>query len=116
MERTYAVLIVFALAASASGTAHARHGAYSRSHYHHRSTYYATADVPRDSQGRIRRSKAARSAFEYEHPCPSTGRAHGACPGYVVDHVVALKRGGPDEPSNMQWQTTQDAKAKDRVE
>jgi hypothetical protein len=37
-------------------------------------------------------------------------------PGYVVDHVVALKRGGADSPGNMQWQTIEDAKAKDRIE
>jgi hypothetical protein len=34
----------------------------------------------------------------------------------VVDHVKPLKRGGADAPSNMQWQTKADAKAKDRVE
>jgi hypothetical protein len=27
-----------------------------------------------------------------------------------------LKRGGADDPSNMQWQTTSEAKAKDRTE
>ena len=42
--------------------------------------------------------------------------ATGACPGYVVDHVVPLKRGGADAPENMQWQTTAEAKAKDKVE
>jgi hypothetical protein len=30
--------------------------------------------------------------------------------------IVPLKRGGLDRPSNMQWQTVADAKAKDRVE
>jgi hypothetical protein len=40
----------------------------------------------------------------------------GACPGYVIDHLVPLKRGGADAPGNMQWQTIQAAKAKDRVE
>ncbi len=37
-------------------------------------------------------------------------------PGYVVDHVVPLKRGGTDSTSNMQWQSKEDAKAKDKVE
>jgi 5-methylcytosine-specific restriction endonuclease McrA len=50
------------------------------------------------------------------NPCPATGRTSGACPGYVVDHIVPLKRGGADEPANMQWQTDADAKAKDRIE
>jgi hypothetical protein len=70
----------------------------------------------RDAHGRLKRSTAAKDAFKREFPCPSTGRSGGACPGYVIDHVVALKRGGPDSPSNMQWQTTADAKAKDKVE
>ncbi len=66
--------------------------------------------------GERERSSAARAAFQRRHPCPSTGRTTGACPGYVVDHVTALKRGGADAPSNMQWQTIDAAKAKDRVE
>lgn len=70
----------------------------------------------RDARGRIKRSSEARRAFERNHPCPSTGRRSGACPGYVIDHVRPLKRGGADAPSNMQWQTKADAKAKDRVE
>jgi hypothetical protein len=37
-------------------------------------------------------------------------------PGYVKGHIKALKCGGPDAVSNMQWQTTADAKAKDRWE
>jgi hypothetical protein len=34
----------------------------------------------------------------------------------VVDHVNPLKRGGTDSPSNMQWQTKEAAKAKDKSE
>jgi hypothetical protein len=68
-----------------------------------------------DANGRIKRP-AARREFQKQHPCPATGKTTGACPGYVVDHIVALRRGGLDEPSNMQWQTTADAKAKDRIE
>ena len=45
----------------------------------------------------------------------STGYPHG-CPGYVVDHMVPLKRGGADTPANMQWQTKADANAKDKWE
>jgi len=36
--------------------------------------------------------------------------------GYVVDHKIALACGGADSPSNMQWQTKTDAKAKDKWE
>jgi hypothetical protein len=72
--------------------------------------------VPRDSHGRIERSEKAKDDFKKQHPCPSTGKSSGSCPGYVIDHVTPLERGGVDDPSNMQWQTTADAKAKDKVE
>ena len=32
------------------------------------------------------------------------GRPNGR-PGYEVDHIVPLARGGADKPSNMQWLT-----------
>jgi hypothetical protein len=47
---------------------------------------------------------------------PIDGEARGVCKRYAIDHVILLKRGGPDAPSNMQWQSVQAAKAKDRVE
>ena len=61
-------------------------------------------------------NSAARRAFIRLHPCPATGATTGACPGYVVDHIVPLKDGGPDLPANMQWQSVDEAKAKDRIE
>jgi len=62
------------------------------------------------------RSRAARAEFVRMNPCPSTGLARGACPGWIVDHVKALACGGADRPENMQWQTVADAKAKDKWE
>jgi hypothetical protein len=44
-----------------------------------------------------------------------TGYPHGR-PGYVVDHIVPLCAGGADAASNMQWQTVEEAKVKDRQE
>ena len=82
----------------------------------HAGATQAKPGVPRDASGKIARSPAQKNAFEKSHPCPSTGKSSGACPGYVVDHVVPLKRGGADRPRNMRWQTTDDARAKDRAE
>src|SRR5258706_4597320 len=61
-------------------------------------------------KGRIKRSAAAKDEFLRE-----SGYPHGR-KGYVVDHVVPLACGGADAPSNMQWQTKADAKAKDKTE
>lgn len=55
-----------------------------------------------------------RKAFTREHPCPVTGKRSGACPGWQVDHIVALCAGGPDEPSNMQWLRVEDHRIKTR--
>lgn len=80
-------------------------------------TTYGTSNiVNRDANGRIIRSSAARTEFKKLHPCPATGSSTGACPGYVIDHIVPLANGGPDAPSNMQWQTIAEAKEKDRWE
>lgn len=64
----------------------------------------------------IKRDSTQRAAFVRANPCPATGEPRGACPGWVVDHIKPLACGGADDPSNMQWQTTQDAKEKDRWE
>ena len=113
-----AVALLFALAPVAAS--HPRHSGthrtYSSSHRshtyrsptHHTSRY--TLGVARDKNGRIKRSEAAKMHFMRD-----SGYPHGR-KGYVVDHVVPLSKGGADDPSNMQWQTVQEAKAKDRTE
>ncbi len=72
--------------------------------------------VPADARHPIPRSRVQRNAFQHKHPCPSTHKTYGACPGYVVDHVIALECDGPDSPKNMQWQTIADGRAKDKTE
>ena len=62
------------------------------------------------------RDRSVPQQFQRMHPCPSTGRTTGACPGYVRDHIVPLCRGGPDTVGNMQWQTKVDAKRNDKWE
>jgi type I restriction enzyme, R subunit len=70
----------------------------------------------RDQHGRIKRSAAAKNEFKRQHPCPSTGRGSGSCPGYVIDHVKPLECGGADSSLNMHWQTVTEGKAKDKTE
>lgn len=65
---------------------------------------------------RCYRSSSAKHEFQREHPCPSTGRATGSCPGYIIDHVDPLCHGGADSPRNMQWQDYDSAHAKDKWE
>jgi hypothetical protein len=62
------------------------------------------------------RSMAVRQQFKNAHPCPLTGQSKGRCPGWIIDHIEALACGGADSVSNMQWQRTEDAKAKDKWE
>jgi hypothetical protein len=77
---------------------------------------HATPTAAQDGHGKTKRSTAAKHEFERANPCPSTGKTSGSCPGYVIDHVQPLCKGGADHPSNMQWQTVAEGKAKDRVE
>ena len=72
--------------------------------------------APIAASAKVYRSLEVKHEFQRQHPCPSTGRTTGACPGYVKDHVVPLACGGPDAVENLQWQTTAAAKAKDKWE
>lgn len=80
----------------------------------HKSTF--APGVQPDEHGKIKRSEKSKDDFKKQHPCPSTGKSGGSCPGYVIDHVVPLKKGGADAPYNMQWQTEAAAKQKDKWE
>ncbi len=68
------------------------------------------------ADARIKRSQSAKVEFKQQQPCPATGASKGPCKGYVIDHIKALACGGADSPSNMQWQTIEAAKAKDKWE
>lgn len=76
----------------------------------------STCSPKRDCHGKILRSAKQVNAFKRTHPCPTNGNLSGKCPGYIVDHIVALCVCGKDRASNMQWQTVADAKIKDRTE
>lgn len=76
----------------------------------------ALTDSHRTGHGSTKRDPHQRAKFMRSPPSPSTGKTSGACPGYVVDHIKPLKRGVADAPSNMQWQTKEAAKAKDKWE
>ncbi len=73
-------------------------------------THATPAPGTRDRHGRLKRSEEAKRDFERQ-----TGHPHG-WPGHVIDHKVPLAEGGADAPGNMQWQTVEEAKAKDKVE
>ena len=92
-----------------SSERHRSSNSYSRSSASSGSTH-------RDSHSGTKRSEAGKESFQRQHPCPATGKRSGSCSGYVVDHVRPLACGGADSPSNMQWQTVADAKAKDKTE
>ena len=100
-----------------SGSSHSTTSSHSsKSHSTTGSHSKAAPGVHRDSHGKIARDPRQTNAFKKQHPCPSTGKTSGSCPGYVIDHITPLKRGGADSPSNMQWQTEGAAKQKDKWE
>jgi len=68
------------------------------------------------AEARLKRSQSAKVEFKQQHPCPATGSPKGPCKGYVIDHIVPIACHGADAPSNMQWHTVADAKAKGKWE
>ena len=53
--------------------------------------------------GEYPRSKMVLRAFVNQQACPATGQHRLPCPGYHIDHIVALCAGGADSVDNLQW-------------
>jgi hypothetical protein len=68
------------------------------------------------AEAKQQRSYHSIKQFKLDNPCPANGRYKGRCERYVIDHVKALACGGLDTPKNMQWQTLEEAKQKDKWE
>ena len=64
------------------------------------------------------RSYREKAEFMRHNPCPSTGKVkvRYGCKGFVIDHIDPLACGGEDKAYNMQWQTKEEAKLKDKWE
>lgn len=77
---------------------------------------FALLAMAGDVLAKTERSRAVTAQFQKQNPCPATGKTTGACPGYVKDHITPLCAGGADAVENMQWQTDDEAKAKDKLE
>lgn len=75
-----------------------------------------TAALATSAHAEYARSKKALRAFVKQQACPATGLHRLPCKGYVIDHIKPLACGGADATENMQWQTREDAKAKDKWE
>jgi hypothetical protein len=60
--------------------------------------------------------RTAEDQFRAANPCPTSGRAHGPCTGYVIDRIIPIACGGAEQPDNMRWITLPEAKEKARWE
>lgn len=71
-----------------------------------------------EANAKVVRSRAPLLEFRKHNVCPGTNRLeiHTPCVGYVIDHKWPLCAGGADSPENLQWQTIEQAKIKDKLE
>ena len=74
----------------------------------HHSSVYCNTCARSSNDGSIHRDITAKKAFMRQTDYPN-GR-----PGYVVDHIIPLYKGGEDTPENMQWLTVGQHKEKHR--
>jgi hypothetical protein len=84
---------------------------------HHGGGHHSSSTRSRSSShtSKSHKSKFHRSAAAKDQFMGESGYPHGR-KGYLVEHKIPLACGGADSPSNMQWQTKADAKAKDKWE
>ena len=66
------------------------------------------------AQAAQERSGAVLRLFRAAHECPSTGLKTGPCPGFQMDHALALVCGGLDIPANIRWLSVEQHKVKTR--
>jgi len=66
--------------------------------------------------GAVDRSRVVRAEFQRLNPCPVNGATRGACPGWEVDHIIALCSGGRDEVANLEWRTKEDHSLKTKFD
>jgi hypothetical protein len=78
--------------------------------------FIAACAISMGASAEYARSKKVLRSFVNQQACPTTGLHRLPCKGWVIDHVKPLACGGADDPSNLQWQTREDAKAKDKWE
>ena len=57
----------------------------------------------RNKDGTIKRRSDVLTAYKKLHPCPVTGKTTGACPGWAINHVIPLAKGGCDSVVNLNW-------------
>jgi hypothetical protein len=114
--RRFLITVAIAVILAAPDASARSGGSPSPAHSGHSAHSKAAPGVERDAHGHVARSGHAKGDFRKSHPCPATGNTSGKCPGHVIDHVTPLKRGGVDAPSNMQWQSTEEATRKDKWE
>lgn len=65
--------------------------------------YRQCGEPLRNKDGSIKRSTAVLNAYKKLHPCPVTGLSGGACPGWAINHVIPLAKGGCDSVINLMW-------------
>ena len=69
---------------------------------------YRQCGIPkRTVDGTIKRRSNVLTAYKKLHPCPVTGKSMGSCPGWAINHIIPLAKGGCDSVINLAWMPNQ---------